>query len=215
MADINIEKKSNKKPIWPWILGLLLLIGVIWVLAEVMENEPEREEMAVAEERYEEEPLATDPQANPVEENNPQAESFVVYVHENLRMGAMGEDPEVIREGLMRLSAAIGQFSQHNTAHEQQIEEIRQTAQQIEPGSPSEQHAEMVKSATSIAALVLRQIQQNQFPDAVAEVTDLQEQARAIDPTEQLSEQKGEVEAYFEKAADVIEKMQDIEAGVI
>lgn len=215
MADINIERKSNKKPIWPWILGLLLLIGVIWVLAEVMDNEPEREEMALAEERYEEEPLATDPQANPVEENNPQAESFVVYVHENLRMGTIGEDPEVIREGLMRLSAAIGQFSQHNTAHEQQIEEIRQQAQQIELDSGSQQDAQVVKSATSTAALVLKQIQLNQFPEAAAEATNLQEQARAIDATKQLSEQKGEVEAYFEKAADVIEMMQDIEAGVI
>ena len=30
MADINIERKGAS--VWPWILGLLILAGVVWVL---------------------------------------------------------------------------------------------------------------------------------------------------------------------------------------
>ena len=30
MADINIERKGAS--IWPWILGLLILAGVVWVV---------------------------------------------------------------------------------------------------------------------------------------------------------------------------------------
>lgn len=31
MAEIKVEKK-NKTPIWPWIIGILILLGLIWLL---------------------------------------------------------------------------------------------------------------------------------------------------------------------------------------
>ncbi|WP_276496262.1 hypothetical protein [Pontibacter litorisediminis] len=42
MAEINIERK--KKPMWPWILLLLVIIGLIaWALYELT-NEPDEVE---------------------------------------------------------------------------------------------------------------------------------------------------------------------------
>lgn len=214
MADINIEKKSSNKPVWPWILGLLVLIGVIWGIAEMTDNEPERDQMAVAEEPYEQEPIATDPQANRLEEN-PQTQSFVLYINESDVKDRIAEDHQVTGEALMRLSGALEGLSQNNGAHTQQIEEIRQTAQQIQTSAQSEQHAGMVKSAFTTAANVLGQIQQNQFPDAAeSEVQDLQETSRELKVNEQLSEQKDDVEDFFEKAADAIEKMEEQQASM-
>jgi len=37
MADINVERK--KKHIWPWILGLLALLLVIWAMSRMNDND--------------------------------------------------------------------------------------------------------------------------------------------------------------------------------
>lgn len=42
MAEIKVEKRG-KTPIWPWIIGILLLIAVIWFLFEALQDDTERE----------------------------------------------------------------------------------------------------------------------------------------------------------------------------
>jgi hypothetical protein len=37
MANINIERK--RPAIWPYIIGLILLIAVIWAVARVVRND--------------------------------------------------------------------------------------------------------------------------------------------------------------------------------
>lgn len=36
MADINVERRGPR--VWPWIIGILLLILLIWIIAEVMNS---------------------------------------------------------------------------------------------------------------------------------------------------------------------------------
>ena len=36
MADINVERKKN---IWPWIIGLVVLLLVIWGVSSMMGND--------------------------------------------------------------------------------------------------------------------------------------------------------------------------------
>lgn len=212
MANINIEKKKHSnKPVWPWILGALLLIGAIWAIAE-MTGEPEREEMAVAEEQYREDPIVREPQSNRMAENS-EAQNFVAYVNDSDMKDRMGEDHQVTAEAFMRLSAALEGLSQNNNAYSQQIDEIRQSAQQLQANPQSDQHASLVKNASSSAASVLQQIQQAQYPDAQSTVEDVQEKSQEIEAGTMLSEQKDKVQSFFEEAADAIEEMQGEEAS--
>nr|WKN38096.1 hypothetical protein K4G66_05195 [Tunicatimonas sp. TK19036] len=33
MAEIHIERKTRKKPVWPWVLLLLVVLGVVaWLM---------------------------------------------------------------------------------------------------------------------------------------------------------------------------------------
>lgn len=213
MADINIEKKKKSNtPIWPWILGLLLLVGVIWAIVE-MTGEPEREQVAVAEEPYREDGIEREPQSNRMAATSATA-GFVSYVNDRDVKDRMGEDHQVIAEALTRLSAALEGLSQNNNAYSQQIDEIRQSAREIQSDPQSQQHADKVKDAFTTAANVMGQIQQNQYPDAESDVQDLQEKSQEIDASKQLSEQKDEVESFFEKAADAIEKMEEKEEAM-
>lgn len=44
MAEIKVERKEQT-PIWPWIIGILVLIGLIWFLVEALsDDEPEYQE---------------------------------------------------------------------------------------------------------------------------------------------------------------------------
>lgn len=211
MADINIEKKKNNTPIWPWILGALLLIGAIWAIAE-MGGDDDREQVAVAEEQYrEDDPIVREPQSNRMAAGSAAAAAgFVSYVNDKDIKDRMGEDHQITSEALMRLSAALEGLSQNDGAYSQQIEEIRQNAQALQSDPTSQQHANKVKSAFTSASNVLAQIQQNQYPDvAESEVEDLQEKSREIDGNKLLTEQKDEVEGFFEKAADAIEKIDE------
>ena len=39
MTEINIQRK--KRPVWPWIVGLLVIIALIWLLSEAFDNDRE------------------------------------------------------------------------------------------------------------------------------------------------------------------------------
>ena len=51
MAEIRVEPKK-KTPIWPWIIGILILLGLIWLLVEAFSDDNEYED--IREEQLEE-----------------------------------------------------------------------------------------------------------------------------------------------------------------
>ena len=46
MANIPVEPTRAATPWWLWLLGLLLLGGLIWLVAELFDNEPDADEIA-------------------------------------------------------------------------------------------------------------------------------------------------------------------------
>ena len=46
MANIPVERTSTGTPWWVWLLGLLLLAGLVWLIAEMFDNEPDADELA-------------------------------------------------------------------------------------------------------------------------------------------------------------------------
>lgn len=204
MAEINIEKKKNKRPIWPWIVGLLLLGGIIWAIAEI---DTEREEVAAVEEPYTEEPIVTEPQANVIEEETP--ENFVAYVEEEEVKEQMGVDHNVTSSALVKLSDAIRDLARDEEQYSQQINELEQAANQIESDPQSMQHADRVSDAFSQASNVLQQIQQNRFPEMQSEIEEVQQAATEVKGDQPLLEQKDKVKTFFKEAAEAVEKMRE------
>jgi hypothetical protein len=43
MAEIRVEPK-RKAPIWPWIIGILILLGLIWLLVEAFDRDDDYED---------------------------------------------------------------------------------------------------------------------------------------------------------------------------
>lgn len=202
MAEIDIEKKKSR-PVWPWILAALVLIGIIWAVAEMGGDEPERE-VAVVEETYVEEPVAREPQTNRMEE-----EGFVAYVNNTEVKEQMGLDHQVTSEALNKMAEELRNLTQSDNMFTEEINTIEQHAQEIQRDPQSLQHADMISAAFTNAANVVGNIQQNRFPDADSEVNEMQEKARELEENKQLLNQKEEVNEYFEQAAEAIEKMKE------
>lgn len=204
MAEINIEKKKNKRPMWPWIIGLLLLGGIIWAIAEI---DTGREEIAAVEEPYTEEPIVTEPQANIIEEETP--EDFVAYVEERAIKDQMGVDHAVTSSALVKLSHAIRDLARDDESYSRQINELEQAANQIESNPQSLQHADRLSDAFSQASNLLQQMQQNRFPEMQSEVEEVKQAATEVKGDQPMLNQKREVKTFFEKAADAVEKMRE------
>lgn len=46
MANIPVERKGGT-PWWTWLLALLAIIGLIWLIAELFDDEPDADDLAV------------------------------------------------------------------------------------------------------------------------------------------------------------------------
>lgn len=49
MANIPVERKGGSMPWWAWLLALLVVAGLIWLVAEMADDEPDAEDFAVTE----------------------------------------------------------------------------------------------------------------------------------------------------------------------
>lgn len=207
MAEINVERKTNKKPVWPWLLGLLILIGVIWAIA-ASTNDPERVEMA-EEEQF---PVLSERVADRPEEG--EIDAFVSYVQNENVQQELGLNPVITSEALLRLSGSLEVLAGPEHAYVQQINQIRTSAEQlqIEPAPDITRQAELAYSGFTSAATVLELLQEEHFPDAESnesQVEEVQEIVGQIDPTKILAEQQDKVLAYFQKTAEAVDKMQE------
>lgn len=46
MADIPVERKGGGMPWWAWLLALLAVAGLIWLVAEMADDEPDADDFA-------------------------------------------------------------------------------------------------------------------------------------------------------------------------
>lgn len=209
MAEINIEKKNNKKSIWPWIVGLLVLVGIIWVIAEVAES-PEDE---VAEQETVVAPIDDQDETNVISDNADMgtgmaaSDDFVSFVEDESVKEQMGMDHMTTSEGLMKLSTALREISAGDE-FEEQISQIEQNAAEIKDDPESLKHADKVSAAFTNAAGVMQQIQSNKYPDAQSDVQEVQDVVTKIQEDQQLLNQKENVKAFFEEAAQAVETMK-------
>lgn len=203
MAEINIERKSNKRPIWPWILGLALLLGVIWLIAEVTEDPVTRE--LGAQEPY---PVVTETMTN--RSAGRESDTYVSFVQDSEVKDQLGVNHVLTSEALMRLSHTLGELAGPEQDFRNQIDEIRTSAEQMqaEPSPTDQRKADLVHNAFNSATHILEQLQRESYPGAESELEDVREQLAKMNASQPLRDQQDEVQEFFEKTADTVEKMQ-------
>lgn len=203
MARIPVEKKGGAgTPWWLWLLGLILLVGLIWLLVEAFDTE-EVEEPVV------EEPVVTEPVEPMTGQEVPQrVEAFTNHVETQEVPQEMGPQHEYTSRGIMLLSDALSAVVDRDALGDIDLEARRDTleqrAQRIQQAPQSPRHANAVRDAFTGAADVMESLQ-SQYPEA--NVQQVRQAAQAIDPQTPLLEQRERVQTFFQRASDALETM--------
>jgi uncharacterized membrane-anchored protein YhcB (DUF1043 family) len=195
MAEIKIEKK---KPIWPWVLlGLLVLGLIIYFLVFYDSNGEDREQITDT-------TVTTDQTQDPI--NNNTVSEYVTFVQADT--SSMGLDHEYTNEALLKLTNATEAMADEvGYDVERDIQNVRDYAQKITQDPFETTHANNIRDAANILANVLQNIQQAEFPNLANQASEVKNAAEAITPEELTLDQKQDVKSFFNSAASLLEEM--------
>lgn len=201
MAEIKIEKK---KPIWPWILALLLVALIIYFLffksTTVITNESTTNNDTIVD-RTE---MQDDGYIN---DNLSDVAAFVAFVKSD--DGQMTLDHEYSKNALTKLIDATEEVSS-NTEFDSKmdLDNARKYADEITKNPEATSHADNIKKATDMISAVLQNLQEAKFPNLQSEAAKVKMSSQAINVKELTLNQKEKIKSFFDDAADLLEKMK-------
>lgn len=211
MADIDIQRKRGG--VWAWVIGLLLLAGLVWLVAELVDgpDEVEAGEAAV--------PAAAAPMAPaapaPVLVIDPSvpAPAVAAFVgHVRGGEARMGSDHLYTAEGITRMATALRELEQAHRglsaeARAQAGEFYTRAAALVVSPDTLRAHADWVHAAAMDAAGVMEGLAEEvkgPVPEMREQVAQVRTAAQAIDPARDLTAQEQQVRTFFRQAADAM-----------
>ncbi|NCA86552.1 MAG: hypothetical protein EOM83_13435 [Clostridia bacterium] len=199
MAEIKIEKK---KPVWPWILLAVVVVGLIiwWVAADddvdrIMTDDTTQ---------------VQDGDRNSMSGERPDEVNTYVMIFDERNMGEMSLDHDFTNNALTKLIDAVrAQADQDEYNIKADLDQAREYADQVTRDPYETTHADNIRKAAESIARALQNMQQANYPNLKNEAQQVQDAAMAIRPGVLTLDQKNEVKTFFRKSADLLDKMND------
>ena len=191
MAEIKIEKK---KPVWPWILLALIVLGLIWYIF-----------MRDDDNRIEDEPVVTEQVAEEYDDYSAIA-LYSAYIADTDKMGV---DHEYSNEALNYLIDAVEEKADVlDVDVKADINEARKNASEITEDPDKLNHANLIKSSGEIIVRALTTLQTAKFPTLTDDVAKVNTAVNEIDASDKTLDQKDKVNNFFKSAESLLLKMQ-------
>lgn len=216
MAEIKIEKK---KPVWPWILLGLIILGIILYFllsdndrVDDMDDDDNMEEVDTT---YQttgtgDRNTATWPddetnRAPAATANNQSVDTYLSHVGNTSRMGV---EHEYTNNALLHLINAVDYKAQEQNVNIQtDLTEIRNDARTITQNPQATNHANHIRNAATKIATAMEKIQKEKYPNLSEDIAEVRTAAQEIDTSAQTLNQKDKINAFFNEAADALKKM--------
>lgn len=194
MAEIEVQKKKTN--IWPWIIGLLVLAAILYF---VFGNNNNADKAMTDRD--------TTTAVNTTQQNEDAVAAYVTYVRQDTSQ--MGLDHSYSSNALNKLADAI-QYKASATGYDVKtdLDKVRDYASQITNDPYETSHADKIRAAADIISTTLQNMQQAKYPSLSADAGEVKNAAGAINPSVLTLDQKGAVQSFFSKAADMLQKMQ-------
>ncbi len=209
MAEIHIQKK--KKPVWPWILGAIVMAAiVIWAITGT--DNDNRQDQTIANQPVQEQ--QTETYTDQQDQQRVDAvDDFVTFVQEGNAREEMDIDHKYTSEGIRLLAVALSDMADQLGADDlniqQKKDELKLKADRIQKDPNSTQHADTIRSAFKISAELMDEIQKENFPNLENQVSNVKETAENVDPNTQTLNQKENVKAFFSSSAQALSEMNN------
>lgn len=212
MARIPVEKKGGGPAWWWWILGLILVAGLIWLVAEALDDDAVVEDVPVATDTTLAPPVGAP--ADTVTGDAPaRVREFIAFQQADTA-GVdveMGRHHEYTSRGIELLAGALSAVVDQRDTGDINIEARRDTmmqrAEAIQEDPTSPQHANKVRDAFLSATDLMESIQEKHHPDAAPAVAEVRQAAESISPEEPLLDQSEDVKAFFDRAGDALQRI--------
>ena len=200
MAEIKIEKK---KPIWPWILALLVIALIVYFLffkdTTVITDENTTNNDTIVD-RTE---MVDD---NYVNDNASAVAAFVALVKND--DGNMTLDHTYSHNMLTKLIDATEEISSKmNFDSKMDLDQARESADMITKNPEATNHADHIKKSTDMIAKTLHNLQKEKFSGLSSEAEKVKMSSDAINVKELTLNQKNKIKTFFDDAADLLDKM--------
>lgn len=221
MADINVEKK--KRPVWPWILAILIAAAVIWVIADNGDEYGEEVATVDTEQEYEERQNTQDTLYRDRERDRNRerdrdraeqdaAMAYVSFIEEN--GDEVTKSHEYSSQALTHLSKAVKEVAQENNVsieNKNELDNLQEKADKLTREKSSTKHANILANAFNSAARVINNIQEEEFPNLEEEANEVKNAADKIKPNVVATNQKDAIKNFYEKSATALEEMNQDE----
>ena len=192
MAEIKIEKK---KPVWPWVILVLLIIGgvLFWLLVD-REKEAQNVITPISEETGQQE------DTNYVDRNNPVI-TYVDFIESDTMQ--MGLDHKYTHKAFTLLAEAVI-YTAENRSYDLQkdISELKEKGDRIKKDPMSLTHANTIQDGFNKVITVFENMQQEVD---IAALDKLKEYSGDLNPDVPTLEQKTAVKGFFGESAQILQ----------
>ncbi|EMY82711.1 hypothetical protein pgond44_01275 [Psychroflexus gondwanensis ACAM 44] len=205
MTEIKIEKK---KPVWPWILLVLVLLIVAFAAWFFFIRNDNAEPVATSNETTDEtaDEIVDETSLIDINENNNIVASYVTFI--NADNATMGLDHVFTSEAFAKLTNAVDAMATEvGYDVKADIAEAKQLVDEITNEPMAAAHADKIRSGANVLSTCLQNIQQAKYSGLSAEAADVKSAASAINPETLTLNQRDAVKPFFRKAADLLNKM--------
>ncbi|MHA6280730.1 hypothetical protein ACXYMT_11165 [Salinimicrobium sp. CAU 1759] len=215
MAEIKIEKK---KPIWPWIILVLVILAILYFLVfadddgDIDDVETEQVEETAWEEddettTWDEQTDTTgwETDGDTLSATGQGVSGYLAYIADNNKMGI---DHEYTNNAIIHLMNAVqAKANEMNYDISADMQSVRQDARQIEKDPMALTHADKIKAAGTKLANIMEKMQKKGYPNLSSDVNEVKTAAQNINSTTPTLEQKDQIKKYFDEAGDLLRKM--------
>lgn len=204
MAELHVQEK--RRSAWPWILGALFAVLLIWIVVERNDADEYATGDVVAT------PVAPAPAIAPAPVSSVDVDRFVVFATDPTPdFGNMNAAHTYTRNGLRYLASALDEVARSAPVTGQNIQPsiaaLRQGAEALSEDAAGPEHAAALSRVINQAAEVMRELQRARFPESADEVSRVGDAARRISANEAILEQREAVREFFSRAATAVQSM--------
>lgn len=212
MAEIKIEKK---KPIWPWILVILIVLAIIAYL--VYENQDRDDFNDDFDDDYTNEQVmdSTDIELNNGDTynaaNTDTYDSYTAYEGSISDSTRIAVDSSYTKKAYFNLTkAVVKKADEHSLEDSQALSDLRNFSMlytRVSSSSSGSEEDKNFKTASDKVTKVLEAIQTKSYPELQSEVADLRQVTDKVDGSIRMNMQQSHIYAFLEKSRDVLRSM--------
>ncbi len=197
MTEIKIEKK---KTIWPWLLLALIILAIILYFL-FFRNNNNADKVAVTN---------TDTAATMAlidkHENNNMVATYIAFI--NADTAHMAVDHSYSSEALLKLiQATRAMAGEVGFDVKVDLDSAANDANQIKVNPDATNHADLIKKTATLIGSSLKNLQQAKYPTLSIDADEVTNAASAIGTDTLTLDQKQNVKMFFDKAANLLQKM--------